>query len=264
MELFRADNLFPADDRASQPFDVERTTAPGVARRSPAIAEPAPPAWERSTYLPSRRIQGPAALGSLAIVATLLGAFLLLNIAGGHRERHQHPMVTLDLTPPAPKPSRPQPQAQHQVEPKPEQPPIVAPPPKLSVTPAPPVVATAPEPPSPVVAPGPPAPRAAPGPAAAHAIAQGGDLSARMIFAKPPIYPLESRRRHEQGTVVLALMLSLDGLVSDISIARSSGSDRLDQAALAAVRKWRWAPTIRDGQPVLVKGDVSIPFVLTH
>ncbi|WP_252217111.1 energy transducer TonB, partial [Clostridium sp. CMCC3677] len=74
---------------------------------------------------------------------------------------------------------------------------------------------------------------------------EGGDLSSKMISAKPPSYPLESRRLHEEGTVVLAVLLSAEGQVAGISIAQSSGSDRLDQAALAAVRKWRWAPVFR-------------------
>lgn len=73
---------------------------------------------------------------------------------------------------------------------------------------------------------------------------------------------MESRRKREQGTVVLSLTLSVDGGVSVISVAQSSGFDRLDDAALRAVRKWRWAPTVRNGQPVMVRGQVEIPFVL--
>jgi periplasmic protein TonB len=47
-----------------------------------------------------------------------------------------------------------------------------------------------------------------------------------------------------------------------VSVARSSGFDRLDKAALDAVRRWRWSPTLRDGAPVSVRGTVDIPFVL--
>ncbi|WP_321163790.1 energy transducer TonB [Sphingomonas sp. Leaf67] len=38
--------------------------------------------------------------------------------------------------------------------------------------------------------------------------------------------------------------------------------DRLDKAALGAVRRWRWSPTIVDGRPAQVKGFVRIPFEL--
>jgi protein TonB len=83
-----------------------------------------------------------------------------------------------------------------------------------------------------------------------------------MVAGKPPRYPTESRRKREQGTVVLALVLGLDGAVEQISVSSSSGSDRLDRAALDAVRRWRWEPISRGGQPVKVRGSVEIPFVL--
>ncbi|MDX3910765.1 MAG: energy transducer TonB [Sphingobium sp.] len=94
------------------------------------------------------------------------------------------------------------------------------------------------------------------------ATVQADDLATRMLSAKPPRYPVESRRKKEQGTVVLALTLGLDGRVSAISVARSSGFPRLDDAAEDAVRSWRWAPTLRDGQAVIVRGRVEIPFIL--
>src|SRR5690606_28958396 len=73
--------------------------------------------------------------------------------------------------------------------------------------------------------------------------------------------PLESRRRHEEGVVVLAVLLSTEGRVTDISIARSSGFPRLDEAAMDAVADWRWSPLVRDGEPVMVRGMVRIPFI---
>jgi protein TonB len=83
-----------------------------------------------------------------------------------------------------------------------------------------------------------------------------------MIAGKPPRYPVESRRKREQGTVLLALTLAPDGSVDTIAVARSSGFSRLDNAALDAVRRWRWKPMVQQGQPVRVKGVVEIPFVL--
>jgi periplasmic protein TonB len=88
------------------------------------------------------------------------------------------------------------------------------------------------------------------------------DLDAKAITVVHPKYPIESRRRREQGTVVLAVTLAADGSVETVSVARSSGFDRLDKAALDAVRRWRWSPTLRDGAPVSVRGTVDIPFVL--
>ena len=53
-----------------------------------------------------------------------------------------------------------------------------------------------------------------------------------MISATPPRYPEMSRRLHEQGTVYLSVLVGTDGAVSEISVSRSSGSARLDKAAL--------------------------------
>ncbi|HWL46406.1 MAG TPA: energy transducer TonB [Sphingomonadaceae bacterium] len=113
-------------------------------------------------------------------------------------------------------------------------------------------VSTTPPPPHPVAVVAPPAPKTV----------TASDLSTTMLFAKPPRYPIESRRKHEQGVVTLSLVLGLDGRVAQISLARSSGFERLDKAALDAVRYWRWSPTVRNGQPVTVRGFVEIPFVL--
>lgn len=98
---------------------------------------------------------------------------------------------------------------------------------------------------------------AAPGPAPAAA-----DLSSTMIVAEPPRYPLESRRRREHGAVRLMVQLRADGCVDHVSVARSSGFERLDKAALDAVRRWRWSPTTRAGEAMIVRGVVEIPFVL--
>jgi protein TonB len=84
-----------------------------------------------------------------------------------------------------------------------------------------------------------------------------------MIEAVPPKYPYESRRLKEQGTVLLDVQLAANGAVERISVRNSSGFPRLDKAALEAVRRWRWSPTLRGGQPVAVRGVVEIPFALT-
>ncbi len=102
-----------------------------------------------------------------------------------------------------------------------------------------------------------------PAPAGPPAAISGGDLSSSMIEAVPPKYPYESRRLKEQGTVILEVLLGQDGRVDRIQIHRSSGFQRLDKAALDAVRRWRWSPRIREGQPVAVRGLVELPFALT-
>ncbi|TCM35397.1 MULTISPECIES: energy transducer TonB [Novosphingobium] len=223
-----------------------------------------PGAWAVSRYGEQRRPNIGAMLGATAIVGGMIASMLALNIVNGHQEARKR-LVVADLeqpTPPPPPPPKSQPQPVKQVV----QPvsPVVAPPPPIVLTSAPATISTSPEPPVVQVAiPGPPAPQTqtvavAPAPR----IENAGDLSSKMIAADPPRYPVESRRKREQGTVVLMVILGADGSVADISVSKSSGFERLDKAALSAVRRWKWSPTRRDGAAVMVRGLVEIPFVL--
>jgi protein TonB len=55
-----------------------------------------------------------------------------------------------------------------------------------------------------------------------------------------PKYPETARRRGAQGTAQVALRLAANGRVADVRLHRSSGDARLDDAALAGVRRWRY------------------------
>lgn len=216
-------------------------------------------AREPSRYGEGRRPNMFALAGALGVAGLFLSSLLTMNVIGAHQDKSSLKVITL-LAPPEPPPPPPPQRQPEPVEQAEAPPPIVAPTP-LVVAPSPPVqIAASPVPPPPVVrTPGPPSPApAAPSPA----VESAGDLSSTMISATPPRYPHESRRRREQGTVVLTVLLSVDGSVADVSVSQSSGFERLDQAALTAVRRWRWSPTQRNGAPVMVRGLVEIPFVL--
>jgi protein TonB len=58
----------------------------------------------------------------------------------------------------------------------------------------------------------------------------------------PPEYPAFSRRRGEQGRVLLRVHVASDGTPREVEIRASSGSERLDRAALEAVKRWKFAP----------------------
>lgn len=224
----------------------------GAQAREASIA-PAPTRYRRN------RSQDPVAtLGALALVAGSAAAFMFIAPQVIHKQVKEPVVVTLMTMPLDPPPAeQPEPELD---TPPPPQAQVTAPVPQLILPPAPTAVAAAPvvntPPPAPTKAPSPPAPPRATGPESV------GELSARMIEARPPRYPLESRRAREQGTVVLSVLLATDGHVADLSVARSSGFDRLDRAALDAVRGWRWSPLMRDGAPVMVRGSVTIPFIL--
>lgn len=216
----------------------------------PAV-QPAPMA---SRYTERRSVNLPVIIAIVLIHAVAITA--IMQVRQHIIARKEASLTVVNLTPPPPPPAAEEP-------PPPSQPRIVAPPPLVQV-PLPPVqqVVT-----TPISSPSPTPTIAAPPPVAVAVSAppstvQSNDLSTRMLSGKPPRYPIDSRRKHEQGTVLLSLTLGLDGKVSMINIAKSSGFARLDDAARDAVRNWRWAPTIRDGQAVMVRGLVEIPFML--
>lgn len=65
-----------------------------------------------------------------------------------------------------------------------------------------------------------------------------------------PVYPPISRRLGEQGWVQLDVYILADGTVGEIKLKRSSGYARLDQAALEAVRNWRYQPARRGNEAI--------------
>lgn len=78
----------------------------------------------------------------------------------------------------------------------------------------------------------------------------------------PPSYPRLSRRLREEGEVELRVRVSPAGQPVVVELARSSGSGRLDEAALRAVRDWRFEPARRGGQAVEAWVRVPILFKL--
>jgi protein TonB len=78
---------------------------------------------------------------------------------------------------------------------------------------------------------------------------------------KPP-YPPLSKRMGEQGKVVIRTLIGADGVAQEASIHQSSGFDRLDQAALATARKWRYVPGKRAGVAEAMWFNVPFSFVL--
>ena len=77
-----------------------------------------------------------------------------------------------------------------------------------------------------------------------------------------PVYPFGARRRGEQGRVLLRVTVSPTGAASTVSVAESSGSERLDNSALETVRQWRFQPAHRAGTPVAAEVTVPIRFQL--
>jgi protein TonB len=77
-----------------------------------------------------------------------------------------------------------------------------------------------------------------------------------------PVYPAMSRRLREEGVVVLKVHVRSDGSVAEAKVDKRSGSTRLDEAALAAVRQWHFVPARRGSEPVESWVLVPIEFEL--
>lgn len=86
--------------------------------------------------------------------------------------------------------------------------------------------------------------------------------SAAYLNNPRPAYPSISRRMGEQGKVMLRVFVNAQGLPERIEIQKSSGFERLDKAAVAAVQRWKFAPGTRNGVAEAMWNIVPINFVL--
>lgn len=77
-----------------------------------------------------------------------------------------------------------------------------------------------------------------------------------------PAYPLLSRRQGETGKVLLLVQVSAQGAAAQVEIKQGSGFSRLDQAALDAVRQWRFVPARLGDTAVAASVVVPITFRL--
>jgi protein TonB len=113
---------------------------------------------------------------------------------------------------------------------------------------------TAPPPPPP---PPPPAPQGR----VVDAIRVGGNIPApKKIKDVKPGYPAIAQSARVQGIVIIEATIDVDGSVADTQILRSI--PLLDQAAIDAVRQWRFVPTLLNGQPTPIIMSVTVNFQL--
>lgn len=79
-----------------------------------------------------------------------------------------------------------------------------------------------------------------------------------------PEYPPASRRAGEAGTLQLRCFVQATGKCTEVSVVKSSGFDRLDEAAVREVqRNWRFVPAKEDGKPVAAWHTFAVTFRLT-
>jgi protein TonB len=74
-----------------------------------------------------------------------------------------------------------------------------------------------------------------------------------------PTYPLEARQMQVQGTVVLEATINESGQIENLKVI--SGSRLLAQAAIDAVRKWRYTPYLLNGKPISKETQINVTFI---
>lgn len=90
----------------------------------------------------------------------------------------------------------------------------------------------------------------------------GGVMQAQLISRIEPRYPAIAVQTRQSGTVVLHAIISRDGRIEALQVV--SGSPFLVQAALDAVRQWRYRPTMLGGEPVEVETTITVEFRLQN
>jgi periplasmic protein TonB len=105
-------------------------------------------------------------------------------------------------------------------------------------------------------APPPPKPKSGP-------LRVGGNVQAAKIINRvQPVYPPLARQTRISGTVRLHAIISKDGTIQQLEVV--SGHPLLQQAALDAVRQWRYQPTLLNGDPVEVDTTIDVIFSLNQ
>jgi protein TonB len=93
-------------------------------------------------------------------------------------------------------------------------------------------------------------------------VRRGGEVQqADLIYAPKPAYPVLAKSSRIQGAVVMDAIISKDGTVDNLVV--KSGHPLLIQAAMDAVRQWRYRPTLLNGEPVEVITTITVNFTLT-
>lgn len=87
-----------------------------------------------------------------------------------------------------------------------------------------------------------------------------GVMAGNRIGGANPTYPEAAKASRVQGTVVLQAIIRKDGSISDLKAI--SGPDILQQAAMDAVKTWRYRPYLLAGEPVDVKTQINVVFAL--
>jgi len=84
----------------------------------------------------------------------------------------------------------------------------------------------------------------------------------KLVDMRPPVYPPRCLRLGIEGRVKVRVLVGENGRPQEVTVGESSGEASLDQAAIDAVREWRFAPAKRNGVAVRAWAIVPVEFKL--
>jgi TonB family protein len=83
-----------------------------------------------------------------------------------------------------------------------------------------------------------------------------------ILHREYPVYPIAAKQAKVQGTVILKAIISKEGTIKELQVI--SGDPLLLQAAIDAVKPWRYRPYILNGEPVEIETQIEVQFALAH
>jgi TonB family protein len=92
-----------------------------------------------------------------------------------------------------------------------------------------------------------------------HRMSEPGILAPKQIYAPEPEFSEASRKKGERGNVSIVLVVGSDGLPKDLRIICSSIPNS-NENAIEAVKRWKFSPATKDGEPVAVAIEIDVSF----
>lgn len=182
-----------------------------------------------------------------ATIVFVVGLFFIQRMEYGMQAGGVSTEVDL-AEPPAPEPAPPEP---------------TPPPPPAPEEMALPTPEAKPAPPAPVIKPRPVPRKSSSTPGPQGPPSKGVQMAVPDYLRNPPpAYPASAKAAGHQGRVVLRVHVTADGRAESVDLLHSSGYSELDEAALNAVRHWRFRPARMGPIAVPINADVPVNFVL--
>jgi periplasmic protein TonB len=91
----------------------------------------------------------------------------------------------------------------------------------------------------------------------------GGDIqSAKLLDKAIPVYPAAAKSAGIEGTIILYAIIGMKGNTLSLRVVNTQVDPELARAAVEAVSKWRYSPTLLNGDPIEVDTTITVNFKL--